>query len=149
MDVTFTWQYHGTFFQHFFCMHYWLHDFLPVFFQFLPEETGRNTFFSSFFHSSRKKPIFSGSFRTLIFSCQCSKKYGTLTTYVLKVVPNMADQSLRKLNRGQSWKNKTKQNKTKQNKTKQNKQTNKQKTHPFLDYSQWSCTLNVLTCDLL
>ena len=35
------------------------------FFHFLPEGTGRNTFFSSFFHSFRKKPISSGSFRTL------------------------------------------------------------------------------------
>ena len=71
-----TWQYLGTFFQHFFCMHYWLHDFLPVsstFFQFFPVSSGRNWkkyLFSSFFHSSRKKPISSGSFRTLIYSEQ-------------------------------------------------------------------------------
>ena len=41
-------QYFGISFQHFVCMHYWLHVFLPVsssFFQFLPEETGRNTLF--------------------------------------------------------------------------------------------------------
>ena len=41
-------QYLGTTFQHFVCTNYWLHVFLPVsstFFQFLPEETGRNTFF--------------------------------------------------------------------------------------------------------
>ena len=41
-------QYLGTSFQHFVCVHIWLHVFLPVsstFFRFLPEETGRNTFF--------------------------------------------------------------------------------------------------------
>ena len=69
-----TWQYLGTFSQHFFCMHYWLHDFLPVsstFFQFFPVSSRRNWkkyLFSSFFHSSWKKPISSGSFRTLIGS---------------------------------------------------------------------------------
>ena len=52
-------------------MHYWLHVFLPVssdFFQFFPVSSGRNWkkyLFSSFFHSSWKKPISSGSFQTL------------------------------------------------------------------------------------
>ena len=64
-------QYLGDCFQHFDCMHIWLLVFLPVsstFFQFFPLSSGRNWKkypFSSFFHSSRKKPISSASFRTL------------------------------------------------------------------------------------
>ena len=64
-------QYLGPSFQHFVCVHIWQHVFLPVsstFFQFLPLSSGRNWkkhLFSSFFHSSGKKPISSGSFPTL------------------------------------------------------------------------------------
>ena len=54
------------------CTNYWLRVFLPVsstFFHFFPVSSGRNWkkyLFSSFFHSSRKKPISSESFRTLV-----------------------------------------------------------------------------------
>ena len=68
IDVDITSQYLGTSYQHFVCMHYWFHVFLPVFF---PVSSGRNWkkyLFPTFFHSSRmqKKPISSRSFQTLI-----------------------------------------------------------------------------------
>ena len=72
-------QYLETYFYKFVCIFIWLHGFLPVsstFFQFFPLSSGRNWkkhLFSSFFHSSRKKAISSGSFRTLkAFEIQCT-----------------------------------------------------------------------------
>ena len=55
-------QYLGTSFEHFICMHYWLHVFLPVFSSFFCKKLEE----IPFFHSSRKKPISSGSFWTLV-----------------------------------------------------------------------------------
>ena len=69
-------------------------EFLPVssaFFQFFPLSSGRNWkkyLFSSFFHSSRKKPVSSGSFRTL--PCWSSLEVGLLGCLVWIMMKMMA-----------------------------------------------------------